>query len=169
MDICRTNEKEEFLAAHRTIGWTVVLLTVPVALGAVLLLSLLVRPEPPVVQVLTAGRVGPMGEALGLGLLLAGLYAVARSVHTRESRRLARQVATAVVRTSTGRSAPAWRAGARPPRTATTPGSLRQASSRRGSTGLCGRRSSAGFRCTSSLPTSRSWPTRRPPAPSAAT
>lgn len=50
------------------------------------------------VQVLTAGRVGPLGEALELGLLLVGLYTIARPVHSRESRRLARQIATAVVR-----------------------------------------------------------------------
>ncbi|MEN6516794.1 MAG: hypothetical protein ABFC38_01210 [Methanospirillum sp.] len=52
-----------------------------------------------------------MGEALELGLLLAGLYAVARSVHTRESRHLARQVATAVVRYIDGEVRPRLEGG----------------------------------------------------------
>ncbi len=86
-------------AAHPAIGWTVlVLLSVPVALGAVLLFSILVLPGPPVFRVLAEGHVSPLAQTLEFGLLLLGLYAVTRSVHAGESRRLARQVAEAIVR-----------------------------------------------------------------------
>ena len=95
----RTAAVSAGFAAHRVLGWTVlVLLTVPVALGADMLLSLLVLPGPPVLRVLATGRVSLVGQALEFILLLAGLYVITRSVQSAESRPLARQVAEAVTR-----------------------------------------------------------------------
>ena len=95
----RTAAVRALFAEHRTIGWTLlVLLTVPIALGAVLLLPALTIPEPPVLEVMAEGHVGPAGQTLSVLLLLSGLYAVTRVVHGRESRRLARQIAGAVIR-----------------------------------------------------------------------
>lgn len=73
------------VAAYRAIGWTVLaLLTVPVALVAVLLLSRLVLPGPPVFRVLAEGRINSLVQTLEFVILLAGLYAVTRSVHSAE-------------------------------------------------------------------------------------
>ena len=86
-------------AAHRAIGLTViVLLTVPVALGAVLFLSILVLPGPAFLRVFAEGRVSPLAQTLEFGLLFLGLYVVTRTDQAVESRRLARQVAEAVIR-----------------------------------------------------------------------
>ena len=146
----RTAAVRAGFAAHRAIGWTVLaLLTVPVAFVAVVLLSLLVLPGPPVFRVLAEGRVSPLAQTLEFGVLLAGLYAVTRTAHSAESRRLARQVAEAIVRyideevrPAPGETAPSW--------TARTTGCSRRASSRRGSTGSRARPSSAGCRSTPS-------------------
>jgi len=84
--------------AHRAIGWTVLfLLTVFVAFVSVLLLTLLLLPGPAVIRVLAEGRVSPLTQTLEFGLLLIGLYLVTRSAQVVESRRLARQVAEAIV------------------------------------------------------------------------
>ena len=74
------------------------LLSVPVAFVAVVLLSILVLPGPPVFRVLAEGRVSPLVQTLEFGLLLVGLYRVTRRPKSSESRRLARQVAEAIVR-----------------------------------------------------------------------
>ncbi|MEN6343601.1 MAG: hypothetical protein ABFC89_13705 [Methanospirillum sp.] len=109
----RTAAVRSLFAAHRAIGWTLlVLLTVPVALGAVLLIPVLTIPEPPVLEVLAGGHVGPAGQTLVLLLLLSGLYAVTRTVHGRESRRLARQVAGAIIRYIDGDLGPRLESGA---------------------------------------------------------
>jgi hypothetical protein len=93
--------------AHRAVGWTVlVLLSVPVALVAVVLLSLLVLPGPPVIRVLAEGRVSPLVQTLEFVVLLAGLYAVTRTVHSRESRHLVRGVAEAIIRYIDGELGP---------------------------------------------------------------
>jgi hypothetical protein len=86
-------------AAHRAIGWALILLlTVPVTLAAVLFLSQLNLTESAVVRVLAEGHVSPQAQALEFVLLFAGLYGITRMVQSRESRRLARQVAEAIVR-----------------------------------------------------------------------
>ncbi len=109
----RTAAVRALFAAHRAIGWTaLVLLTVPVALAAVLLLSVLAVPEPPVVQLLAAGQIGPLGQTLEFAVLLAGLYLVTRAVHSAESRRLARQVAAAVIRYVDAEAVPCLENGA---------------------------------------------------------
>lgn len=84
--------------AHRAIGLALLFfLSVPVAFAAVVLLSILVLPGPPVIRVLAEGRISPLVQTLEFAVLLAGLYAVTRTVHGVESRRLARQVAEAIV------------------------------------------------------------------------
>lgn len=109
----RTAAVRRLFAAHRAIGWTVlVLLSVPVALGAVLLFSILVVSGPPVFRVLAEGQVSPLAQTLEFGLLLLGLYVVTRTVHADESRRLARQVAEAVVRYIDGEVCPLLEGGA---------------------------------------------------------
>jgi hypothetical protein len=84
---------------HRAVGWTVVLLlSVLVALAAVLLLPILIPAGPSFLRVLAEGRINPVARALEFVGLLVGLYLVTRTVQSRESRRMARQVADAVVR-----------------------------------------------------------------------
>jgi hypothetical protein len=95
----RAGTVTEFLSAHRAVGWTVVLvLPVLLALAAVLLFPVLIPAGPSFVRVLAEGRINPAARALELAALLAGLYLVTRMVQSRESRRMARQVAEAVVR-----------------------------------------------------------------------
>ena len=84
---------------HRAIGLALLFfLSVPIAFAAVVLLSILVLPGPPVLRVLAEGRVSPFAQTLEFVVLLTGLYAVTRTVHSAESGRLARQVAEAIVR-----------------------------------------------------------------------
>jgi hypothetical protein len=86
-------------AAHRAIGWALVLLlTVPVVLAAAIFIPQLGLTESAVSRVLAEGHVSPQAQALEFVLLFAGLYGIARAVQSRESRRLARQVAEAILR-----------------------------------------------------------------------
>lgn len=86
-------------AEHRAVGWTILLLlSVPLALTAVLLFPALVPAGPSFLRVLAEGRINPVARALEFVGLLVGLYLVTRTVQSRESRRMARQVADAVVR-----------------------------------------------------------------------
>lgn len=95
----RANTVRAFLAANSAVGWMlVVLLSVLVALGAVLLFPVLVPAGPSFLRVLAVGRISPIGRGLELVLLLVGLYIVTRTVQSRESRRMALQVSEAAVR-----------------------------------------------------------------------
>mgnify|MGYP000521450352 CR=1 FL=1 len=67
----------------------------PTTAAAVLLVSQLNLTESAVVRVLAEGHVSPQAQALEFALLFAGLYGITRAVQSRESRRLARQVAEA--------------------------------------------------------------------------
>lgn len=89
----------DLLAAHRALGWSVLfLLSIPVAFAAVLLFWVLVLPGLPLLRVLAVGGVTPLVQTLEFAALFGGLYAVTRTVHSAESRQLARRVAAAAVR-----------------------------------------------------------------------
>ena len=89
---------QALFAAHRAVGWAVVvLLSVTATLGAVLLFPSLVLAEPTFIRVLVEGQIDPVAGGLEFAVLLVGLYTVTRTVQSRESRRLARFVTEAVI------------------------------------------------------------------------